>query len=70
MPPVLIFQLNRFEYNFRYDENIKLKDRFEFYEEIDLREYCDKDDVYELFAVYTHIGFQSYSGHYKVYVRK
>jgi ubiquitin carboxyl-terminal hydrolase 7 len=39
LPPVLQLQLKRFEYDFQRDTMVKINDRYEFYDELDL----DKD---------------------------
>lgn len=64
--------MNRFAYDYHYDENVKIYDYFEFYEEIDLSSYIhdDSDDSkYELLAVYVHFGLRGNYGHYKVYMK-
>ncbi|CDO95463.1 unnamed protein product [Kluyveromyces dobzhanskii CBS 2104] len=68
-PPVLHLQLKRFEYDFNYDQLIKINDRYEFPESIDLSPYLDssvsKDTPaeYILHGVLVHSGDIS-TGHY------
>lgn len=68
-PPVLHLQLKRFEYDFNYDQLIKINDRYEFPESIDLSHYLDsaapKDTPadYILHGVLVHSGDIS-TGHY------
>lgn len=42
-PPVLHLQLKRFEYDFNYDQMVKVNDKYEFPETIDLSPFVDKD---------------------------
>ncbi|OHT01279.1 hypothetical protein TRFO_31956 [Tritrichomonas foetus] len=73
-PPVLQLHLRRFEYDFEYDRNIKINDRFEFPKEIDLDPYLAKDgdrlksNIYDLYGVLVHSGTVSY-GHYYAFLR-
>lgn len=72
LPPILVFQLNRFAYDYKFDENVKINDHFEFYETINLKKYLEdksEDAVYDLIAVYTHLGSRGNSGHYKVFIK-
>mmetsp|Transcript_35695 Transcript_35695/g.79387 ORF Transcript_35695/g.79387 Transcript_35695/m.79387 type:complete len:1131 (+) Transcript_35695:131-3523(+) len=78
MPPVLQLQLKRFEYDFQRDTNIKINDRYEFYEEIDLdfqeRKTFTKDadkgvsNQYRLHSVLVHSG-GVHGGHYYAFIR-
>lgn len=77
-PPVLQLQLKRFEYDVMKDMMIKVNDRYEFYDTIDL----DRGDgkylsagadrnvrnVYRLLAVLVHSG-GVHGGHYYAYIR-
>ncbi|KAG2490856.1 hypothetical protein HYH03_010774 [Edaphochlamys debaryana] len=78
LPPVLQLQLKRFEYDCQRDAMVKINDRYEFYEEIDL----DRGDgkylsptadrsvrnVYRLHSVLVHSG-GVHGGHYYGYIR-
>ncbi|XP_015785155.1 ubiquitin carboxyl-terminal hydrolase 7 [Tetranychus urticae] len=74
-PPVLHLHLLRFQYDPVTDTNIKINDRFEFYEKIDLSEYLQKDEDsqtpkhahYTLHAVLVHSG-DNHGGHYVVFI--
>jgi len=71
-PPVLHLQLLRFQYDHTADTNIKINDRFEFPERLDLDPYlqtADKADPaeYILHAVLVHSG-DNHGGHYVVYL--
>lgn len=69
---MLTFQLNRFAYDYNLEENIKINDFFEFYEELDMGQFLAEkspQELYELFAVYVHIGLRGNSGHYKVFIK-
>lgn len=77
-PPVLFLHLTRFAYDWQKDMQIKINDRYEFFEELDL----DRDDrkywsqgsnpnirnKYKLFAVLVHSG-GAMGGHYYAYIR-
>lgn len=75
-PAVLHLQLKRFEYDFNYDQLIKVNDRYEFPESIDLAPYMDKDvlkenpgpRVYNLHGVLVHTGDIS-TGHYYAMIK-
>ena len=72
LPPVLHLQLMRFQYDPMTDANIKINDRFEFPERLNLDEYLqDSDDkdpaTYILHAVLVHSG-DNHGGHYVVYI--
>ncbi|PWN44095.1 cysteine proteinase [Ceraceosorus guamensis] len=78
LPPVLCFQLKRFEHNI---QGTKLETRVRFPVHLDLREYTtsnvgtemlsyDADSyLYTLFAVVVHTGKSLHSGHYYCYTR-
>ncbi len=74
-PPVLHLQLKRFEYNFEYDQLMKVNDRYEFFDSIDLKPYMnknaehyDEDWEYELHCVLVHQGDVS-MGHYYAMIK-
>ncbi|KAI8086603.1 uncharacterized protein BX664DRAFT_299394 [Halteromyces radiatus] len=68
-PPVLHLQLKRFEYDYMRDTMVKINDRHEFPEEINLDEFVSKDANrsepydYVLHGVLVHSG-DLHSGHY------
>ncbi|EDO34745.1 predicted protein [Nematostella vectensis] len=70
-PPVLHLQLMRFQYDPVADANVKINDRYEFYDKIDLDRYLqeleDTPAVYTLHAVLVHSG-DNHGGHYVVYI--
>ena len=64
--PILVFQLQRFEYNIAKNKEIKINDPFEFPETIDLQKYQSGSTApikYNLHGVVIHSGTGS-SGHY------
>lgn len=69
LPPVLHLQLKRFEYDFNYDQLVKINDKYEFPDSINLSPYLDPDVVgripaeYVLHGVLVHSGDIS-TGHY------
>ncbi|CAR27807.1 ZYRO0D07062p [Zygosaccharomyces rouxii] len=75
-PAVLHLQLKRFEYDFNYDQLVKINDRYEFPERIDLSPYMDKDVLeanpgprwYGLHGVLVHTGDIS-TGHYYALIK-
>ncbi|SCU89331.1 LADA_0E14884g1_1 [Lachancea dasiensis] len=75
-PPVLHLQLKRFEYDFNYDQLVKINDRYEFPETIDLSPYLDPGIqkqgsvpcVYNLHCVLVHSGDIS-AGHYYAMIK-
>ncbi|CCF60039.1 hypothetical protein KAFR_0I02600 [Kazachstania africana CBS 2517] len=76
-PPVLHLQLKRFEYDFNYDQLIKVNDRYEFPDSIDVSSYIDKmgtEDtemppcIYKLHGVLVHAGDIS-TGHYYAMIK-
>lgn len=70
-PPVLHLHLMRFQYDPQTDSNIKINDRYEFYENIDLSEFLEKPEStpskYTLQAVLVHSG-DNHGGHYVVFI--
>lgn len=71
LPPVLQLHLKRFEYDYMRDVNVKINDRFEFPEELDLRKYVSKSDgteIYVLHSVLVHVG-DVHAGHYFVFIQ-
>lgn len=76
-PPVLHLQLKRFEYDFNYDQLVKINDRYEFPETIDVSPFLDKNSpqlneldahTYNLHGVLVHAGDIS-TGHYYTMIR-
>ncbi|CAI4232576.1 unnamed protein product [Auanema sp. JU1783] len=72
LPPVLHLHLMRFQYDPQLDANVKINDRFEFYDRLDLNEFVDDkakkiDNVYHLHAVLVHSGDFN-GGHYVVFI--
>jgi ubiquitin carboxyl-terminal hydrolase 7 len=77
-PPVLQLQLKRFEYDFMKDMMVKVNDRYEFHDTIDLDREGGKylsatadravRNTYKLLAVLVHSG-GVHGGHYFAYVR-
>lgn len=75
-PPILHLQLKRFEYDFNYDQLIKINDRYEFPESIDVSPYMDKKALrenkesckYTLHGVLVHTGDIS-TGHYYAMIK-
>lgn len=74
-PSVLHLQLKRFEYDFEYDQLVKVNDRYEFFDKLDLKPYIDKDAQamkenweYELHGVLVHQGDVS-MGHYYAMIK-
>ncbi|SCU98847.1 LAMI_0F16468g1_1 [Lachancea mirantina] len=76
LPPVLHLQLKRFEYDFNYDQLVKINDRYEFPESIDLAPYVDPEIekaspdkyIYNLHCVLVHSGDIS-TGHYYAMIK-
>lgn len=77
-PPVLQLQLKRFEYDFQRDQMVKINDRYEFSEELDLdidggkflAPAADKSvrNLYKLHSVLVHSG-GVHGGHYYAFIR-
>lgn len=76
-PNVLHLQLKRFEYDFNYDTLVKINDRYEFPDSIDLSPYLDHGDdgkantepcIYDLHGVLVHAGDIS-TGHYYAMIK-
>jgi len=71
LPPVLHLHLLRFTYDPLTDANVKINDRYEFPERINLDEYLEKKEKtpanYILHAVLVHSG-DNHGGHYVVYI--
>ncbi|KAI9319606.1 hypothetical protein BX666DRAFT_1914369 [Dichotomocladium elegans] len=72
-PPVLHLQLKRFEYDFMHDAMVKVNDRQEFPEEINLDAFCEKKDDaesnndpndYVLHGVLVHSGDEGTAHYY------
>lgn len=71
-PPVLHLQLMRFQYDPMTDSNVKINDKCEFQEEINLDAFLENPDAdlpadYILHGVLVHSG-DNYGGHYVAYV--
>ena len=71
-PPVIHMQLLRFQYDPLTDANVKINDKCEFTEEINLDKFLEKPDPehpanYILHAVLVHSG-DNYGGHYVAYI--
>jgi len=70
-PPVLHLHLLRFQYDPITDTNVKINDRFEFPEHLDLDEYLTDNEptpaIYTLHAVLVHSG-DNHGGHYVVFI--
>ena len=73
-PSVLHLHLGRFEYDFNYEQLVKIYSKFEFPETIDLSPFIDKDventksNIFDLYGVLVHSGSPS-AGHYFAYLR-
>lgn len=71
LPPVLHLHLLRFQYDPMTDQNIKINDRFEFPEKLNLEEFLNNKEstpaVYTLHAVLVHSG-DNHGGHYVVFI--
>lgn len=72
LPPVLHLHLLRFQYDPMTDQNIKINDRFEFPEQLNLEEFLKTEEdsapaVYTLHAVLVHSG-DNHGGHYVVFI--
>jgi len=74
LPPVLQLQLKRFEYDIERDAMVKINDRFEFPDRVDLSKYLSKDAdknikyVYRLHSVLVHSG-DLHGGHYCAFIQ-
>ncbi|CAJ0575801.1 unnamed protein product, partial [Mesorhabditis spiculigera] len=71
-PPILHLQLMRFQYDAAMDANVKINDRLEFPERLDLNPFIegkgeDEDYNYVLHAVLVHSG-DFHGGHYVVFI--
>lgn len=69
LPDVLVFNVNRSDYNLETFEPVKLLSEFRFDQELDMKNYCVNGEVFSLFAVFVHIGFDSGRGHYTVFIK-
>jgi len=73
-PPVLHLQLKRFEYEPMKETMVKVNDRYQFYQQIDLDKYLAEDadraisNTYELHSVLVHSGDVS-GGHYYAFIK-
>uniref|UniRef100_T1J1R9 Ubiquitin carboxyl-terminal hydrolase 7 n=1 Tax=Strigamia maritima TaxID=126957 RepID=T1J1R9_STRMM len=70
-PPVLHLHLMRFQYDPMTDSNVKINDRFEFPEKLNLDQFLQKNEAspaqYTLHAVLVHSG-DNHGGHYVVFI--
>lgn len=72
-PPVLFFQIKRFNMNYETGEVYKLNDYFSFPEKIDLSLYTlntSPGERYSLYSVNVHFGDGISEGHYYAYIKK
>ncbi len=73
LPPVLMIQLKRFEFDYAREAMVKVSDYCEFYDEIDLEKYTFAENIqetrYKLFSVLVHSGSGASSGHYYAFIR-
>eukprot|EP01017_Pseudomicrothorax_dubius_P020991 TRINITY_DN22747_c0_g1_i2.p1 TRINITY_DN22747_c0_g1~~TRINITY_DN22747_c0_g1_i2.p1 ORF type:complete len:613 (+),score=109.33 TRINITY_DN22747_c0_g1_i2:60-1841(+) len=71
LPPVILFQLKRFEFDCQTMANRKICSRFEYEEEIDLEMLLKvrRPAKYRLFSVLVHSGHSASHGHYFAYIR-
>ncbi|KAI8618550.1 cysteine proteinase [Chytriomyces sp. MP71] len=72
LPPVLFLQLKRFEYDMERDRMVKINDRYEYAEEINLDQFLEQKPVtpqnYWLYGVLVHSGDLT-GGHYCAFLR-
>ena len=84
LPHTLCFQLKRFEFDYETMQRLKVKDRFEFPQQLDMRPFTLDDDPaaaaasgdkpewyynYTLMGVVVHSG-SAFAGHYYSYIRE
>ncbi|KAI9006948.1 ubiquitin carboxyl-terminal hydrolase 5 [Hyaloraphidium curvatum] len=72
-PPVLHLQLKRFDYDMQRDAMVKINDRFEFPDKIDLKGFMSEDAepgdyVYHCHGVLVHSG-DVHGGHYSAFIK-
>jgi ubiquitin C-terminal hydrolase len=70
-PQILVIQLKRFEYNLATWERVKVKDRYEFPQSLNIGPYLadnSRDEIYSLKGVILHSG-TAQGGHYSSLVR-
>ena len=70
LPPILTFQLMRFQFDFESMEMQKLNSKFAFGKSLDMTPYCPSDPTakYQLYAVLVHSG-GVHGGHYYAFIR-
>ncbi|PRP86442.1 hypothetical protein PROFUN_05361 [Planoprotostelium fungivorum] len=74
LPPVIIFSLGRFEYDWTEDKRKKITSPFKYPLVLNMSQYKEEGgkeeggDLYHLFAVVIHSG-GAYGGHYHTYIR-
>ena len=58
LPPILMIQLKRFEYNFQEEKNVKILAALEYEEELNFSRWSisPEEDIYQLYAVLVHEG--------------
>ncbi|KAI5188493.1 ubiquitin carboxyl-terminal hydrolase 7 [Nematocida sp. AWRm77] len=72
-PPVLFFQIKRFNMDYDSGEVYKMNDYFSFPEHVDLSVYTlntSTDEKYSLYSVNVHFGDGISEGHYYAYIKK
>ncbi|KAL9646991.1 hypothetical protein ABK040_013847 [Willaertia magna] len=72
LPPILIFSLSRFEFDWKTESRIKIKKEMTFDSLIDMKPYLENQETddattYELISVIIHSG-SAYAGHYYCFV--
>jgi ubiquitin carboxyl-terminal hydrolase 40 len=68
IPNILTFSLNRFEYDLKTFDRVKITDPFGFPVELDMNKYTQDGGEYELFGTIIHAG-TAHQGHYHAYIR-
>lgn len=74
LPDFLFFHLRRFEFDSQLEQNIKITSRYEFTEDLSMRDFMhpdsgDQKTEYQLLSVLVHMGLHSGSGHYIAFIR-
>lgn len=72
LPPILTFQLMRFQFDFDSGDFRKLSNKFEFSESLDMSLFCpgmeSEGGVYKLYSVLVHSGLGVNGGHYYAFL--
>lgn len=71
LPPIIMVQLKRFEFNYTTGRNEKIMHHFEYPNVIDFSKWqvmSEEQCPYELYAVLVHEGSKAESGHYYAFV--